>query len=115
MAGEKTTAALLGLGYKMWERDDDRRIYIDAADIPELYGLRVERYKTGNVRTATLDGKGISNGYAHELLAQLSAGSFWFDCVKAHWTCRRMSDTDFRRILAGIRARIAEYRASNPE
>lgn len=52
-------------GFKRWTKDGMDRLYIDA----EALGLEVERYGTGNVKSATWQGEKVSNADARRILA----------------------------------------------
>lgn len=52
-------------GFKHWTKGGHDRLYIDA----ESLGLEIERYKTGNVRSATWQGNRISNADGRRLIA----------------------------------------------
>lgn len=51
-------------GFKRWRNGGHDRLYINA----ESLGLVVERYKTGNVKSATWQGIKISNADARRLM-----------------------------------------------
>lgn len=82
-------------------RTGEHRRYIQ--NVPELIGLTLTRYRTGNIRLAVLDGQVISNTRATEL-ANVAA---WFDeaetlHVEARWQTPRELTLDeiTRRIAA---------------
>jgi hypothetical protein len=52
-------------GFKRWTKNGLDRLYIDA----EALGLEVERYGTGNVKSATWQGEKVSNADARRILA----------------------------------------------
>lgn len=52
-------------GGNLWEGGEHRRVYLNNA--LELAGLEVNRYGTGNISSARIDGKKISNAKAGEL------------------------------------------------
>lgn len=52
-------------GGKLWEAYGKRRMYFDPAT---LLGLRVTRYGTGNISSATRHGEKISNAAAREMI-----------------------------------------------
>jgi hypothetical protein len=64
MMGKTDIAKLLAAGGKRWSRGSMDRIYIDATAL----GLKIERYKIGNVSSATWQGESISNADARRLL-----------------------------------------------
>ena len=65
---------LIDLGGNLWESGNHRRIYLN--NWLELAGVNVSRYQTGNISSASINGKKISNAKAAEL-----------DNVKAFWDC----------------------------
>jgi len=79
---EKTTAEKLEeLGVEAWERGDMKRYYINDDVLEAVFGLRIDRYKTGNICSASLNGEGISNGKAYKLIGR----KIFFDAVKDEW------------------------------
>lgn len=58
-------------GANLWEGGKHKRLYLNDV-ATELIGINVERYNTGNVRYATLDGEKISNNYAKEILRDMN-------------------------------------------
>lgn len=55
----------------------EKRRYING--LAELVGLEVTRYKTGNVSSASLNNRYISNGKATRLLLWLDRTKVWLD------------------------------------
>ena len=49
----------------LWEKYNKRRLYLDFA---KIVNLEVDRYNTGNISTAFLDGEKISNSKAYKYL-----------------------------------------------
>lgn len=75
---------LVELGGNEWEKFSDdgthyHRVYFNAGVIVEMAGYRWSNYKTGNIRAATLDGKGISNSEMHRVLDGINYSKFWYD------------------------------------
>lgn len=64
-----TADQLTAAGYSTWAKpgSDEIRVYIN--DWAKMAGLLSDRYKTGNIRTATLNGQHISNTRAGLVLA----------------------------------------------
>jgi len=67
---------LVELGMYVWEKGANRRIYIKAHHYETVFGLKVQHYKTGNIKSATLNGQEISNNKAYNLCSTAS----YFDC-----------------------------------
>ena len=57
-----TEAQALAIGAKPWTYAKGTRYYINLT--PEMVGLEIEFYGTGNVRSAKLDGEVVTNGSA---------------------------------------------------
>ena len=70
---------LEALGLQVWGQDIGKpRIYINSdAHFKLIFALEIERYKTGNIKKALLNGTKISNGKANKILSK----SVYFDCV----------------------------------
>lgn len=68
-----TAQQILALGGREWTgRNGQQRIYLDW---PELAGLKIKRYKSGSISSATINGELISNRKAGMLLA----ARVWYD------------------------------------
>lgn len=72
-----TKEAALKAGGKYWEKGDKKRVYfnLNPADI----GLRYALYKSGWIKTATLDNKPISNSEARRILSALRDFKVYLD------------------------------------
>lgn len=69
-----TAQQILDLGGREWTgRGGQKRIYLN--NWSGLAGLEIERYKSGAIRCAVIDGEKISNNKA----AALAAAQVWFD------------------------------------
>lgn len=68
---EKSVSELMEMGAKRWTKAGRDRLYINAAGA-SIIGLEVERYKTGNVCSASLDGEGISHSAAYRVMSAYS-------------------------------------------
>lgn len=87
---EKTTAEKLeALGIRAWERDGMKRYYIDDEKLEAVFGLSIDRYNTGNICSASLNGEGISNSKAYKLLGR----GIWYDAVTDSWMQKTGSRT----------------------
>jgi hypothetical protein len=69
---QRTVEKLTAAGGSEWESGDNHRVYFN--DLPELYGLQAERYGTGNISSAKLDGQKISNSKARKIESGLFGG-----------------------------------------
>jgi hypothetical protein len=70
------TEKMLSIG-KIWNQNGFNRIYFPIS--LDMIGLEVERYNTGNICSAKLDGEKISNSKAGKMITQLNSGKVWFD------------------------------------
>ncbi|WP_312738310.1 hypothetical protein [Atlantibacter hermannii] len=71
-----TEQKLLDLGMRVWTGGNHRRIYVNAEHWAEVFGLVIDVYKTGNIKSAALNGETISNTKAYKLIALRP----YFDC-----------------------------------
>lgn len=55
---------LESMGFKRWQKGGHDRLYVNASAL----GLEVDYYKTGNVSSATFNGKHISNSEACRMM-----------------------------------------------
>lgn len=71
-AGMKTSVynKIISMGGSRWTAGGNDRIYFNSA-AEKIIGLSVERYKTGNISSATLNGERISNSRASKILASI--------------------------------------------
>lgn len=92
-----TEAQMIAIGGSRWERPgtDEVRVYLN--DWPDLIGLDVEHYKTGNIRSAFYRGEPLSNNKTRN-----------FAGVKAYW-----KSTD-GKVWSGLRA-AAERARLDPD
>lgn len=66
--------ALKAIGGKLWEKAGMSRVYFDAA---EWMGIKINRYNTGNIASAYVNGEKISNSEARRMIS--SVEKVWFD------------------------------------
>lgn len=79
---EQTTAEKLeALGISAWERGGMKRYYMNDAALEAVFGLSIDRYKTGNISSASLNGEGISNAKAGRLIGR----GVFYDAVAHEW------------------------------
>lgn len=79
---EKSTAEKLEeLGIDVWECGDMKRYYINDENLEAVFGLEIDRYKSGNIFSARLNGEGISNNCAAKLIGM----KIYFDAAKSAW------------------------------
>lgn len=68
-----TETQIRNIGGNLWERGGHRRVYLN--HWAHLAGLRTERYNSGNISYAELNGTEISNTRAYKLLSD--AKVYW--------------------------------------
>lgn len=84
---------LLSIGGSEWTDYGYHRIYIN--NLCELYGLDYTTYKTGNIQSATLNGKSLSNGKASGLRGHLGYAKMWYDVKTEKYMTKDLHD-DYR-------------------
>ena len=91
-------------GGKVWQKNGMSRVYYN--DLAGLYGLViVERYNTGNIHNATIDGERCSNSEARRILDRLSDAKLWYDLGDNKFHGKGLDDGDFQTIVAEIKTR----------
>lgn len=74
-----TVEELERVGGREWRKSDSlHRVYFDIT--PEMIGITVEYYNTGNIQRATRDGEVVSNNTARGYLNDLRH-RMWYDVV----------------------------------
>lgn len=69
---------------KLWEKAGKKRGYLSEKAICAALSLTIERYKTGNVKHATLDGEEISNSECGRILGRFE--NQFFDFISGSWS-----------------------------
>lgn len=77
-----TEKKLVDMGLRVWARGGMRRIYINPWDFGKVFGLDLSFYKTGNIRSAFLNGEKISNSRADKLLGNDAP---YYNCNTGKW------------------------------
>lgn len=72
------------LGTRWTKSDTLDRVYLTDETKWRLAGLETERYGSGHISSATLNGESISNSYAREIGDALN-GKIWFDVPSGKW------------------------------
>lgn len=72
-----TLGGLLSAGGSRWQKNGMDRVYFN--NLSKKAGLSADRYKSGNISSASLRGKGISNSKAREISASLDASKVFYD------------------------------------
>lgn len=97
MAEKTTEQKLEELGCTAWERGDMKRYYMDDEGFEKVFGLSVDRYKSGNICSASFCGEGISNAKAGRLMGR----AVYYDAVKGDW---------FKKTAFGVEVLAGELR-----
>lgn len=100
--------AILSLGNR-WQKNGMDRIYIN--DIQSLYGLETNRYGSGNISSARLNGNVISNSAAKRIIFNDLGGvngKLWYDVATQQWHGRGLSQEAFDIIVTRIKTILAE-------
>ena len=94
---------LLEIGSE-WAKDEMHRVYFN--DLELLYGIRVERYHTGSVRSAWVDGEMITNTDARKILSGLS-GKLYYDFATGAIESRGIKPELLPKLVAAIESKCA--------
>lgn len=100
------TNELINLGAKEWKSGSKHRFYFN--NIASRYGLKVTRYNSGSVKSATLNGDDISNSFANELLRAMP-DSVWYDVTdgKFHYYADGSKCTEIaEKVIATINSSV---------
>jgi hypothetical protein len=97
---QRTVEKLKAAGGSEWESGDNRRVYFN--DLPELYGLQAERYGTGNISSAKLDGQNISNSKARKIESGLFGGKVWYNVKTGKYESKGLSESAAKKIISNI-------------
>jgi hypothetical protein len=76
-----TPEALIAIGGRRWTKNGHDRIYIN--DWAEFAGLETSHYNTGNVSSASFQGRSIANGRVGGILNAIS--SIYFDVAEGRF------------------------------
>ena len=91
----KTEKKLIDLGMQIWEKCGKKRLYINEPDYQKIFGLYLERFNTGNISYAEINGEKVSNNYIRKLFSACPFGIF-YDCKTNKWNSdsfRKMFET----------------------
>lgn len=110
-----TRQQIIAIGGSEWTHPGTGEIRIYINDWPALIGLDVNRYGTGNISSATLDGERISNARARDILGTVTR-VWWSDADSKihirHYTTGRYADQVPGWIHDGIATAV---KASEPQ
>jgi hypothetical protein len=97
-----------------WQKGDKHRIYFNSLGM--FYGIETERYNSGNICGATLNGERISNGEAKRLLGRLMDCKVYYDMVAGQFMMQTPQGSTTHKemcqiIINNIRSFITEKSA----
>ena len=69
---------------KIWEKGNYKRGYLSEKTLCLALDLKIQRYKTGNVKHAELKGDEISNCECNRILA--ASSNAYYDYVNEEWS-----------------------------
>lgn len=100
--------SLISIGGKEWKSENHHRIYFN--DLVSLYGLVTLEYKSGNVSSASLKGKKISNSKASKIIDTLTFAKVYYDLNTGEFHGQRIPES----MLADITERIKKLAGMAP-
>lgn len=103
---EITVEALVKVGGREWQKAGRHRVYFQ--DCARWYGLEVNRYNTGNISSARLDGDTISNSHARQIDTRLSWAKVYYDVGLGQFQGQDIAQADLGRIVERIKAAVAQ-------
>jgi hypothetical protein len=112
-------AQLREIGGCPWKAaDGTQRVYFN--DLPDLFGLELVYYKSGNIKSAKLDGDRISNTTARRICGDLATLKLWVDpadgTTHVRHQFRPIFDYDYHAILTeAVCDRLAEVPCPAPD
>lgn len=111
-----TIEQLKQVGGTEWKSSDGKmhRVYFNLEALIDLYGLKIERYNTGNISAAWLDGAKFANRRASEVVWMLGRGKFWYDLADGKFYSRNLPDYS-GKITHEIEARLEIAQQPNEE
>lgn len=72
-----TADMVVALGGRLWEKNGMRRVYLN--DWTAFAGIEINRYRSGNVASASIGGRGVANGRIADIVGAIA--KVWFDTV----------------------------------
>lgn len=100
----ETVEQLKSIGGTRWRKYGKDRVYFN--DLADRIGLDVERYNTGNVSSARLDGEKISNSKATDYLQKLKFGDFYYNVESGEFVSKDLPDWMVERIEESIEVEL---------
>lgn len=91
---------MLAIGGRRWQKNGMDRIYLN--DFHQHLGLETTAYKTGNVSSASFDGRGIANGRAAGIACAVS--KVYYDVTDGRLYAQHSGAREYEiRFLSGAR------------
>lgn len=97
-------AAMLRVGGSEWQRGTMHRIYFN--NLPGWYGLETERYQSGNISSAQLNGEKVSNSEARAICERLALGKVYYDFADDRYHGQGVPSDDFQVITRAIKRAV---------
>ncbi|ELX5323372.1 hypothetical protein SJZ58_004354 [Salmonella enterica] len=91
---EITVEALEALGGNRWTKSSMDRVYFNGETLAEIVGFSFSTYKTGNVSSASLGDKHLSNTRAERIRTTLFMCKFWFDVNDKKFHCKYFNEKE---------------------
>lgn len=107
-----TIEELIRVGGTRWQKAGRDRVYFNGP--ATWYGLETNRYNSGNISTASLDGEKISNGKAHKICVDLGYAKIWYDAADSRFHASGIdhdSQAYLDKIVGNIMAVVEKTRA----
>ncbi len=103
-----TKEQIKAVGGNIWEKNGMVRAYFN--DLPGIYGLEIERYNTGNIRNAKLDGEYCSNSEARRLIDKMGMGDgkLWYDFADEKFHGKNLDSEMFKSLVEKIKNKLGE-------
>lgn len=91
----------------LWEKYDKSRYYFSVETLMELLDLKVTRYNTGNISSATLEGEHISNTHAGQMIFALEQAKLYYDNSKgSFYYIRTKYDDRVKEIISKLKETV---------
>ena len=99
---------------KSWikPRTTEERLYLDQEKAAAFIGLDIRRYKSGSIKSATLEGETISNRMADRIIHSMARA--YFDVTTRQWYAA-FGDLAISLIIEKIEAEATEAEATEAE
>ena len=102
MSSTITKEKLIAAGGRAWEH----RVYFN--ELADLFGLKCSYYNTGNVSSARLHGKKVSNSHARDILKDFEHAWLYYDTNAGAWVSGgALSKGDRDLIIEEIKHRMS--------